>query len=69
MLPIGLPEPGGVGILGAGCVWLLGSSGHEIGCGLEGDPSVPLAIADETGYTTAIGSMIRSRPVDATTES
>ena len=46
-----------------------GSSGRVIARALAIDPSVPLAIADETGYTAASGSTTRSRPVDATTES
>jgi hypothetical protein len=65
MLAIGLPESSPGLALPAGLLGLLcGASGRSRRRRGEESP-VPMAIAEETGYTASVGSMTRSRPVDA----
>jgi hypothetical protein len=68
-LAIGLPEPTFGASVGLGVVGLLGLvSGRSRRRRREESP-VRMAITEETGYTASVGSMTRSRPVDANTKS
>jgi hypothetical protein len=68
MLAIGLPEPRQGLLVAVGFLALVGPLGGACGASRRRnreESPVPMAIAEETGYIASVGSMTRSRPVDA----